>query len=175
MAEKRYKNEHSATRSFRNVKLDGKVLTAEEVTKFIITKWKVRPKTGEHIKVISKDVTRVEKKSIEIPLVPITKEKLSINRKKGNLGFVLKEDDNYYYADISKDMLLSLSAFLEDDICMVGNRKCKGYTEGTCPKVNNYNKGIETFAFIIRGYQEINTDNKYSFVVLECENYKKAE
>ena len=99
-------------------------------------------------------------------------------RKSGVSGFVLKDDDHCFFAEIpSKFYGLYNTRIFEEDTHKCAD--CKRLSaaldkDGGCAKVRYYARCIERFTWIKKGFETFNTDND-AFVVCSCDNYEKYD
>lgn len=145
----------------------------------IIREFKNDPHWGLLKRVISDNIICDDiVKTVKYPFKEVDTSQLEELRKSGIPGFVLKEYDTYYYAEIEKDIQIPLNLLKRrhkcDDIYVCQRLTAASDKNGGCGKVRAYSRCIERFDWITLGYETFNTANNDVFFVGECMNYIKA-
>lgn len=145
----------------------------------ITREFKNDPHWGQLKRVISdetigKDII----KTVKFPLKEVDVSELEELRATTIPGFVLKEYDRYYYAEIERNFKIPLDLLNKkhkcDDIHVCMRLTAASDEMGGCGKVRSYSKCIERFDWITLGYETFNT-NQDIFVVGECLHYVKSK
>lgn len=90
-------------------------------------------------------------------------------------GFVFKDHEDYYYAEITKDTKLLSKVNLGKHMCAQDCCRLSAASDekGGCEKVRNRSNNIEMYDWITLGYETFNTSQD-CFVVLSCDHYCKS-
>lgn len=123
-------------------------------------------------KIIKTDETILK----EFPLKVVSVDELAKLRSSGKPGFLLKENEIYYYAKINPDIHIISYEIMTPHLCGRSGHECHRLAalsdaKGGCAKVRDKYKYIENYSFITKGFETFNTDHN-SFVVFECSHYK---
>ncbi len=135
------------------------------------------PATGGFISEESKDVIQKDEKILkEFPLKVVSVDDLVKLRYSGKPGFLLKENEIYYYAKIDPIIRIISHEIMTPHLCGKKGHECRRLAalsdaKGGCAKVRDKYKYIENYSFITKGFETFNTDYD-SFVVFECSHYK---
>ena len=122
------------------------------------------------------EIKRLETNESTIkPLHQISADHLGLLRDSIEVGFLLKRNSKYFYADISEykrfRVLLDGTA---PHMCYRCNfLSAKSDVEGGCAKVRAFSRCIEKFPFITYGYETWGTSGDV-FIVLACKNWKPS-
>ena len=115
-------------------------------------------------------------RSEEFPLREVTKEELKELRRSGQPGFVLKEDDKYYYAEIKYNTRLLSRCMLSGHKCELCKRlSAAADCDGGCAKVREGCRGIERYKWITSGYESFNVYEGGVFIVEYCDRYRQID
>lgn len=132
---------------------------------------------GDESKPIIKKVINSEvigKNSLKI----ISTMQLEEYRNSNIPGFVLKDKDTYYYAEI-RDLEVDVDDIIGEHKCSFGKYCCKHLSaasddDGGCAKVRGLSNNIEKYDFITLGYETFNTTHDV-FTVLKCSHYVRSK
>ena len=137
----------------------------------------LHPSTGCFISEESKDVMQKDEKILKkFPLKVVSVDELAKLRSSGKPGFLLKENEIYYYAKIDPIIRIISHEIMTPHLCGKKGHECRRLAalsdaKGGCAKVRDKYKYIENYSFITKGFETFNTDYD-SFVVFECSHYK---
>lgn len=170
--EKEIKNKKSVRTFF----IDRDFLCQEEtVEKFEIIS-ETSPKRKAR-KIISNElVSTTTHEKYRFPLLKVDVKDLPSLRKNGKPGFILKENGQYYYAEITERFSVFSINIIGPHLCACNCARMRALPDscGGCAKVRNRSKeGIEKYPWITVGYETYNCKNE-AFVVIACGHYKKA-
>lgn len=168
-----------------------KKVTRKKVTQFV-------PKTFNHERLIAEETIkvyeltktegrrRVEKellssdiKDINFELREVSKEQLYEIRSKKIPSFIFKDGDKLFWTEIPKTMNFMTKEFLGKFKCAPSGGVCDRLSaasdeQGGCAKVRDIKKCIESYDFIILGYEIFGT-NFDVFHVAKCTHFKEAK
>lgn len=110
-------------------------------------------------------------------LEEISAEQLEKKRQEKIPSFVLKENEKYYYTQISNNIKFYSSNLLGEHLCGAFGKECSHLSaandeNGGCKKVRMRSRYIEKFPWIKLGYETFNTGINDVFVVCTCEHYE---
>ena len=137
----------------------------------------LHPSTGGFISEESKDVIQKDEKILKkFPLKVVSVDDIVKLRSSGKPGFLLKENEIYYYAKIDPIIRIISHEIMTPHLCGKKGHECRRLAalsdaKGGCAKVRDKYKYIENYSFITKGFETFNTDYD-SFVVFECSHYK---
>jgi len=126
-------------------------------------------------KTTKKVLSSSEKVLKEFPLYETSVEELVKIKNSGEPVFILKENDRYYYAEITKDIKFVAEDILGKHKCAIVDHECKRLSPFGCSKVRDGSFNIERYDYIKVGYETQNVGpGKDAFVVIECNNYERC-
>lgn len=162
----------------KNIKLEGLVLKADQVTSTLEVTRELHPKTNNPMKVVSKKLLNEMVEPMEFQLKEITREELIKYRREGISSFLLKLDGKLYYTSIPDNISFVSSTILGPHKCALAGHECNRLSaasdeDGGCAKVRDRAKCIERYPWITTGYETFCTKHD-SFVVVECSHYEKC-
>ena len=119
--------------------------------------------------------TKQGKKVKEIHFEEITSSEIEEKRSSGIPGFIVKDNGNYYYAQIPQGMkftgnVLGQHMCVPTSDCVCARLSAKPDEEGGCAKVRDRISHIEKYDWITQGYETFNT-NQDCLIVKECSHY----
>lgn len=129
-----------------------------------------------HKNIISSKFVERKVEKIEYPLQEISVSELRHLRRTGKPGFVLKEDDKYYYARIKYDTHFTISNLPNAHMCSYAPGCCKHLSASLidgCQMIFDIYSYIENYSWITFGYEFFNV-SLGSLTVLKCSNYEKS-
>lgn len=115
----------------------------------------------------------IEPEEQKIYLKKISVSELIKARRTEKPGFVLKDGDDFYYAQIDKNLkFLSQNLLGRKHLCSEACLRLSTAQDkdGGCEKVRNFSNYIERYDWIRLGYESFNTTQD-AFVVMRCNHY----
>lgn len=153
-------------------------LLLKEITTNYKKIFSTSPLSGGLLSEESKEIIKTDEKILkEFPLQVVSVDELVGLRSSGKPGFLLKENEIYYYAKIDPIIRIISHEIMTPHLCGKKCHECRRLAalsdaKGGCAKVRDKYKYIENYPFITKGFETFNTIHNDSFVVFECSHYK---
>lgn len=115
--------------------------------------------------------------SLSFDLKPITLEELKEVRRKRIPGFILKVDEDLFFAETDYFLCFAERSIFVKHLCANSKGVCcnrlsaKSDKHGGCEKVRNKSCFIEKYPWITLGYETINVHTP-QFLVCRCEHFE---